>query len=118
LQLIQIFDLKNKDFKILTSKEDQKKWTPIYYAIDVSESGFPDIVGKRINILIFILNFFSDLLLKNGAEANKQDDKGITALHLAAYKGQDDNVEILLKHKANPNIRDISGSKNLEFLKY
>jgi ankyrin repeat protein len=45
-QLLQIFDLKNKDFKILTSKEDQKKWTPIYYAIDVSESGFPDIVGK------------------------------------------------------------------------
>jgi ankyrin repeat protein len=54
--------------------------------------------------------------LKNGTEANRQDDKGITALHLAAYKGQDDNVEILLKHKANPNIRDISKSKILFFI--
>jgi ankyrin repeat protein len=26
---------------------------------------------------------------------------------MAAYKGQDDNVEILLKHKADPNIRDL-----------
>ena len=55
-------------------------------------------------------------MLKNGAEANRQDDKGITALHLAAYKGQDDNVEILIKHKANPNIRDTSKSKILFFL--
>jgi hypothetical protein len=37
--------LKNKEFASLVSKEDNKKWTPIYYAIDVSESGFPDIVG-------------------------------------------------------------------------
>jgi ankyrin repeat protein len=108
--------LKNKDFASLVSKEDNKKWTPIYYAIDVSESGFPDIVGmlkKRVYRLKFT---FIDLLLKNGAEANRQDNKGITALHLAAYKGQDDNVEILIKHKANPNIRDISKSKILIFI--
>ena len=57
LQLIQMFDLKNKDFVSLISKEDNKKWTPIYYAIDVSESGFPDIVGmlqKRI-IKIYLI---------------------------------------------------------------
>jgi ankyrin repeat protein len=54
------------------------------------------------------------LLLKNGASPNTTDIKGITPLHLSAYKGQDDNVEILLKHKANPNIKDISGSNNYE----
>jgi len=53
-----------------------------------------------------------DLLLKKGADPNKQDEKGITALHLSAYKGQDDNVEILLKHKADSNIKDIIGSKS------
>ncbi len=48
--------------------------------------------------------------MKNGADPNKKDNKGITALHLAAYKGQDDNVEILLKHKADPNMKDMAGS--------
>ena len=26
--------------------KDKKGWSAIYYAIDVSENGFPDIVGK------------------------------------------------------------------------
>ena len=53
------------------------------------------------------------MLLKNGADTNQADDKGITSLHLSAYKGQDDNVEILLKHKAKPNIKDkMESNKN------
>jgi len=45
-------------------------------------------------------------LLRSGCEINCKDYKGISPLHIAAYKGQDDNVEILLKHKADPNIKD------------
>ena len=46
--IMQIYEMNNKALDII-SKEDNKKWTPIYYAIDVSESGFPDIVGKSNN---------------------------------------------------------------------
>jgi hypothetical protein len=43
--IIHFYDLKNKTLDIISIK-DKKKWTPIYYAIDISESGFPDVVGK------------------------------------------------------------------------
>ena len=61
--------------------------------------------------------YFTELFLKNGADPNSTDDKGITPLHLSAYKGQDDNVEILLKYKSNPNLKDIMGSNNIKNLK-
>lgn len=54
-----------------------------------------------------------EMLLRNGSNPNHSDSKGITPLHLASYMGQDDNVEILLKYKADPNKQDIYGSKNL-----
>lgn len=82
---------------------DTKKWTPLYYAIDGSENGFPDIVGSFILI--------KESLVKNCGDVNHQDIKGITPLQLSSYKGQDDNVEILLKYKADPNIKDCLGSK-------
>lgn len=47
------------------------------------------------------------MLIKYGCKVNEADPKGVTPLHLASYKGQDDNVEYLLKHKANPNAEDI-----------
>jgi len=31
--------------KEILELEDSKKWTPLFYAIDGSENGFPDIVG-------------------------------------------------------------------------
>lgn len=48
--LVEIFEfLKNDKKKLeIINKEDNKSWTPIYYAIDISESGFPDIVGKSV----------------------------------------------------------------------
>jgi len=93
--IFESFNDKAKKAEFINIK-DAKGWSAIYYAIDISENGFPDIV---------------ELLLKNGADPNQADDIGITALHLSAYKGQDDNVEILLKYKADPNKKDIVGSK-------
>lgn len=40
---------------------------------------------------------------------NIADCKRITPLHLASFKGQDDNVEYLLKQKAAVNSVDIIG---------
>ncbi len=42
-------------------------------------------------------------LLENGADANTHDDTGATALHVAAYVGNVDAANLLLKHGANPN---------------
>ncbi len=42
---------------------------------------------------------------------NYKDKFGITALHLACYKGQDDNVELLINSGAEINAKDELGSK-------
>ena len=95
LHIFESFTDKAKKGEFI-NKRDLKGWSAIYYAIEISENGFPDMV---------------ELLLKHGADPSQADEKGITALHLSAYKGQDDNVEILLKYKADPNKKDIIGSK-------
>ena len=51
------------------------------------------------------------LLLEKGANVNAATtDTGATALHEAAAKGHDDVVELLLSHKADPAVKDRSGS--------
>jgi len=95
LYILESFTHKGQKADFINIK-DKKGWSAIYYAIEISENGFPDVV---------------ELLLKHGADPNQADEKGITALHLSAYKGQDDNVEILLKYKADPNKKDIMGSE-------
>ena len=51
------------------------------------------------------------LLLDKGANVNAATtDTGATALHEAAAKGHDDVVELLLSHKADPALKDRSGS--------
>ena len=66
-------------------QDTPNKWSPIYYIIDSCDNGQPDLC---------------ELLIKNNANINISDDKGVTPLHLAAFKGQDDNVEYFLKQKA------------------
>jgi hypothetical protein len=47
LEIFEILRNKNRDSELLALivSEDVKKWTPVYHAIDCSESGFPEIVG-------------------------------------------------------------------------
>ena len=54
-------------------------------------------------------------MIKNNANINISDDKGVTPLHLAAFKGQDDNVEYFLKQKANVNAVDKLGRTPLMY---
>ncbi|XP_054822597.1 potassium channel AKT1-like isoform X1 [Prosopis cineraria] len=49
-------------------------------------------------------------LLNRGLDPNESDNKGRTALHIAASKGSLDHVILLLEHGAYPNIRDYDGS--------
>lgn len=59
---------------------------------------------------VILIKITIDLLYKNGSDINSTDAHGVTPLHLAAYRGQDDNVENLLRHKADPNAEDDLGS--------
>ena len=52
LELIGTLRNENRDEEVesLINREDFKKWTPQYYAIDGSENGFPEIVGKNFKL--------------------------------------------------------------------
>ena len=54
-QIFESFSDRNKKAEFINLK-DKKGWSAIYYAIDVSENGFPDIVGIW-NIFLFYCLF-------------------------------------------------------------
>jgi hypothetical protein len=54
------------------------------------------------------------VLLENGADANVTL-QSLTLLHAAAFAGYPDIVELLLKHGADPSIRDSDGKTALDF---
>ena len=58
------------------------------------------------------------ILLRAGANANKQDLKGVAPLHTAAFKNNPMDVTLLLAHKANPNITDRNGQTPMFFMEY
>jgi ankyrin repeat protein len=55
-------------------------------------------------------------LLTEGADPNSTDPMGYTALRHAADLGLDHNIEVLLRHKADPDICDRSGVTPLHSL--
>ena len=91
---------KNKKSLNINLQDKIKHWSPIMYLLDSSDIGEPD-------SLI--------LLIKNNVNINIKDNKGITPLHLSAFKGQDENVEILINSNANINSKDILGRIPLTF---
>jgi len=52
-------------------------------------------------------------LLDAGADPNARDEKGKTALHFAAEKGDIENVQHLLQNKSDPDIEDDEGNMPL-----
>jgi len=48
-------------------------------------------------------------LLERGADVNAQSNKGVSALHLASYKGDLDVVRLLFRHGANVDLQDFRG---------
>ncbi|XP_006654434.1 potassium channel AKT2 isoform X1 [Oryza brachyantha] len=56
---------------------------------------------------------FLEDLLKVGMDPDVGDSKGRTALHIAASKGYEECVLVLLKHACNVNIKDAQGNTAL-----
>jgi len=73
-----------------------KSWTPLFFAVVSGPNGHPEIVN---------------LLLRNAADANARDSLGRTPLHYASELGQDDSLEMLLNHGADPNVQDTASKK-------
>lgn len=99
---------------------------PLYIA---SYRGYDDIVFKLLearanpnlhNCLSVAVRYSpslltSNLLLERGAEVNVSDDRGLTALHLAAIDGRIEQIKLLLKNGAKPEIADHSGKLALDY---
>jgi ankyrin repeat protein len=63
------------------------RWTPLHAAV------------KRNHVN------YVEMLIKNGANVNKQKDNGFTPLHLTALNSWTHIMLILLKNRANPSIQ-------------
>ena len=59
--------------------------------------------GLHYNVLLISHRDVVQLLLDRGADPNKTDKDGMTALHCAAFNGNKDVVQLLLDRGAEPN---------------
>merc|ERR1711994_1231972 len=59
--------------------------------------------------------FAVEMLIEAKADLNSKDNKGCTALHWAARKGQSDIVDVLLKSKADVNYKCHEGMTPLDY---
>ena len=71
---------------------DQAGWTPLIHA--VYSGADPDLLG---------------ILLDAGAEVNKPNDRGITALYLASVGGREEQVRYLLSRGADRSLASKAG---------
>ena len=53
-------------------------------------------------------------LLNNGANVNKQNSRGMTALHFAFISNSTDAMRILLQHGARKDIKNGAGCKPMD----
>jgi hypothetical protein len=117
--------------KVLVAKganvnvQEQKKRTPLIFAATNGHTSVVEfLIGKGAEVnardsggqtaLIYAakrsFNETAAVLLKNGAEVNVQSKKkGITALMLAAVWDNEELVQMLLKHGADPQLTDTFG---------
>ena len=80
----------------------------------------PPITGNLFRLASKQKKSFVELLVKNGGDINAREDiggeKGITALHAAAYNGNPSNMRVLVQCGAAINARDPNGRTPLMML--
>ncbi|KFY71757.1 hypothetical protein V499_08082 [Pseudogymnoascus sp. VKM F-103] len=110
--------------------QDNMGITPLFRAVDHSDSSIAKLLlnhGARISAEPGEEDFRSplhhavafgvldtvELLIRHGAEVNKQDDNGRTCLHLVVDNIQPAILKLLLDHGALANMQNIKGSTAL-----
>ena len=90
--------LTKENNNIINEIDNKNNWPPIFYLLINSDNGEPEI--------------FSNLLKLNNINITYKDKNNITLLHIAAFKGEDEIVEILINNNNifdTINIKDIYG---------
>ncbi|KAL0873592.1 hypothetical protein Bca101_023297 [Brassica carinata] len=78
-----------------------------------NDDGSPNIASNLITVVSTGNAALLDEILKAKLSPDITDSKGKTPLHIAASKGYEDCVLVLLKHGCNIHIRDVSGNTAL-----
>lgn len=76
----------------------------------VEEEGDPNLSINLLTVASTGNAAFLDELLKAGLDPDVGDSKGRTPLHIAATKGHEECVVVLLKHACNIYLQDIDGN--------
>ncbi|CAI9103833.1 OLC1v1002404C1 [Oldenlandia corymbosa var. corymbosa] len=76
----------------------------------VEEDGDPNLSINLLSVASTGNAAFLDELLKAGLDPDVGDSKGRTPLHIAATKGHEECVMVLLKHACNIYLQDVDGN--------
>ncbi|XP_054779281.1 potassium channel AKT2/3-like isoform X2 [Prosopis cineraria] len=96
LHLKKLHDLNTKELVIDWNREDD-----------------PNMAVSLLNVASTGNAAFLEELLKAGLDSSVADSEGKTPLHIAALKGHEECVKVLLNHACNVHARDINGNTAL-----
>jgi ankyrin repeat protein len=78
--------------------------------VNVGDSAAPPMVTALAYTALYGKSELAELLLKNKADINTQDEQGMTALHWAVRSNKEDIVRLLLANGADVNAKDKNDS--------
>ncbi|XP_054779279.1 potassium channel AKT2/3-like isoform X1 [Prosopis cineraria] len=127
--LTQLLRLKTSDFMEImqTKKEDNIQMLKNFLqhlkklhdlntkelVIDWNREDDPNMAVSLLNVASTGNAAFLEELLKAGLDSSVADSEGKTPLHIAALKGHEECVKVLLNHACNVHARDINGNTAL-----
>lgn len=95
-------------YKAQTDLQDNRGFTPLHLAIDKNST--PAMIDLLLqNTVHYQPGFFSQFFWSESRSIDLQDTRGNTPLHLAAEKKDEKTYQKLLKHKANPKLKNQDG---------
>ncbi|KAG6711354.1 hypothetical protein I3842_05G049000 [Carya illinoinensis] len=118
--MIEAMQTKQEDYEKMLKNflQHHKKLKDLNYIDDLlvdneKEGDDPSMAFNLLTVASTGNAAFLDELLKARLDPNIGDSKGRTPLHIAASKGHEECILVLLKHACNVHLRDINGNTAL-----